>query len=130
MSAIRTEVLVMRIIPTRIHGVLDYLIGALIAVSPWLFGFADGGTSTWIHLAIGGGIILVAALTNFEFGVVRVIPMPAHLMLDGGLGVLALASPWLFGFSAFVGLHVALGIFLIAAALMTSTRPAVRAIRA
>lgn len=115
----------MRIISTRVHGALDYLIGALVAVSPWLFGFADGETSSWVHLVIGGGIILAAAMTNFEYGVVRMIPMPVHLMLDAAIGVLALASPWLFGFAAFVGLHVLFGIVELATAAMTSTRPAV-----
>ena len=33
----------MRIISTRVHGVVDYVGGALLVVSPWLFGFADGG---------------------------------------------------------------------------------------
>jgi hypothetical protein len=28
----------MRFIPTSVHGVLDYLIGALLIIAPWLFG--------------------------------------------------------------------------------------------
>lgn len=111
----------MRIIPTSVHGAIDYLLGLVVAASPWLFGFADGGAN--IHLILGGGIIAAAALTDFELGLFRVIPMPVHLMLDAGIGVLALATPWLFGVSAFTGLHVALGIAEIGMALMTSTRP-------
>jgi hypothetical protein len=120
----------MRIIPTRLHGVLDYLMGGLVAVSPWLFGYADGGTTAMVHLMLGAGMILIALMTDFELGVIRAIPMPAHLMLDAGLGVFALASPWLFGFATFSTLHVALGLFELAAAAMTSTHPATRSVRA
>jgi hypothetical protein len=30
----------MKVIPMRTHLMLDYISGALLAVSPWLFGFA------------------------------------------------------------------------------------------
>ncbi len=35
----------MRFIPTRIHGMMDYLMGVLLIVAPCLFGFADGGAA-------------------------------------------------------------------------------------
>jgi hypothetical protein len=120
----------MRIIPTRVHGMLDYLMGILVAASPWLFGFADGGATATIHLVLGGGILAAAALTDFELGLVPLIPMPVHLALDAAIGVLALASPWLFDLQSYVALHVLLGVFEIGAAAMTSTRPAARIARA
>lgn len=120
----------MRIIPTRVHGILDYVIGALVVMSPWLFGFADTAGGPWLHLFIGGAILLSAAMTDFEVGMVRLIPMPVHLMLDAGIGLLALASPWLFDLTSYVGVHVALGIFEVGAALMTSTQPSRRAVNA
>jgi hypothetical protein len=36
----------MRMIPTRVHGVLDYLVGALLVAAPWLFDFNRGGAET------------------------------------------------------------------------------------
>lgn len=33
----------MRVIPTRIHGVLDYLMGIVLIAAPWVLDFADGG---------------------------------------------------------------------------------------
>lgn len=30
----------MRFIPTKIHGVLDYIAGLALIAAPWLFGFA------------------------------------------------------------------------------------------
>jgi hypothetical protein len=36
----------MKIIPTRVHGMLDYLVGALLIVVPWVLGFTRGGAET------------------------------------------------------------------------------------
>ena len=48
----------MRFIPTKVHGILDYVVGALLAVSPWLFQFNRGGAETWIPVLLGAGAIL------------------------------------------------------------------------
>ena len=71
-------------IPTRIHGYLDYLVGLVLIASPWLFGFADGGPEQWIPIILGVAALTYSLMTNYELGAVRVIPMPVHLMLDAG----------------------------------------------
>jgi hypothetical protein len=38
-------------------------------------------------------------LTDYELGLVRMPPMPAHLALDAMSGALLTPSPWLFGFA-------------------------------
>jgi hypothetical protein len=114
----------MRFIPTKTHGYLDYLVGALLIVSPWLLGFATGGIAQWLPVILGAGAIVYSLLTDYELGVSPVIPMPAHLGLDIGSGVLLAISPWLFGFASVVFLpHLIFGLFEIAAGLMTRTDP-------
>jgi hypothetical protein len=114
----------MRIIPTRIHGLLDYLVGALLVAFPWLFGFDRGGVETWLPVLLGLGAILYSIFTDYEMGAVRRIPMPTHLLLDAGSGVLLAASPWLFGFADHVWQpHLCFGLFEIVASLMTQRRP-------
>lgn len=114
----------MRIIPTRVHGMLDYLIGALLIVSPWLFDFADGGAKQWVPIILGAGAILYSLMTDYELGVVKAIPMPTHLMLDLGSGVILAASPWIFGFADEIWWpHLIVGLLEIGASLMTQTRP-------
>lgn len=55
---------------------------------------------------------------------VRLLPMPAHLLLDALSGVLLAASPWLFGFADRVRApHLLAGLFEIAAAVTTRTTP-------
>ena len=41
-------------ISTRIHGIIDYLTGALLIVAPFLFGFADGTVAQWLYENVAG----------------------------------------------------------------------------
>ena len=114
----------MRFIPTRTHGVIDYLMGALLIVAPYILGFADGTAAQWIPQVVGAALIGTSLLTDYELGVVRVIPMPVHLGLDVAAGALLAVSPWLFGFADRVWVpHVILGLAEIGAGLMTRTVP-------
>ena len=114
----------MRVISTKAHGVLDYMMGLLLIAAPWLFGFANGGAEQWIPVILGAGAIVYSLMTNYEMGAVKTISMPTHLMLDLMSGILLAASPWLFGFADTVYLpHLILGIAEIGASLMTQKQP-------
>lgn len=115
----------MRFIPTRIHGVLDYLMGVLLIALPWLFGFARGGAETWVPVILGAGLILYSLFTDYELGAVRRLSMRTHLWMDGLGGLILALSPWIFGFADVVapGLFVVLGLIEIGAALFTETVP-------
>ena len=111
-------------LPTRIHGMLDYLLGALLIASPWLFGFADNEGARWVPVALGAGVLLYSAFTDYELGVVKKLQMPAHLLLDALGGVLLAASPWMFGFDERVWIpHVAVGLAGVVTAAITNTVP-------
>jgi hypothetical protein len=110
----------MRFIPTKIHGVLDYLVGAFLIAAPWVLGFAEGGAETWVPVLLGAGAILYSLMTDYELGATRALSMRTHLTLDGMSGILLAASPWVFGFADQVYLpHLVLGIFEIVASLCT-----------
>ena len=114
----------LRFIPTRAHGVIDYLTGVLLIVAPYLLGFADGTAAQWVPQIVGAALIGASLLTDYELGVVRVIPMPVHLGLDVAAGLLLAASPWLFGFADRVlWPHLILGLAEIGAGLTTRTVP-------
>ena len=75
-------------------------------------------------VALGAGALLYSLFTDYELGVVRRIPMPVHLGLDLGSGLLLAVSPWLFGFAAFVWVpHLVFGLLEVGAALMTKRMP-------
>ena len=111
-------------LPTRMHGVLDYTVGALLIALPYLLGLGSGPQS-WVLQAVGAAVLVYSFFTEYELGVVKRLQMPYHLWLDGLSGVLLAVSPWLFGFDTEVWIpHVALGVFEMAAALVTDTIPA------
>jgi hypothetical protein len=118
----------LRFIPTRTHGVLDYLMGALLIIAPYILGFADGTAAQWIPQILGAAMIGASLMTDYELGAVRVIPMPVHLYLDIASGALLAVSPWLFGFADRVFWpHLILGLLEIGAGLMTRTVPSTAA---
>ncbi|MBW3539789.1 MAG: hypothetical protein KY476_05925 [Planctomycetes bacterium] len=115
----------MRLIPTRVHAVLDYAMGVLLIAAPWLFMFYTGGAETWVPVVLGVGVILYSLCTAYELGAVPAISMRTHLGLDAGGGLLLAVSPWLFGFAGIVWVpHLILGLLELGAALMTETTPA------
>lgn len=111
-------------IPTRIHGFIDYVVGLLLIAAPFLLGFADGTAAQWVPIILGAGAIFYSLMTNYELGLVKMIPMPVHLALDMGSGAFLAASPWLFGFADRIWWpHVLVGIMEIVIPLMTARRP-------
>ena len=114
----------MKIISTKVHGVLDYLMGVLLIAAPWLFNFNRDGAETWVPVILGIGVIVYSLFTNYELGLSRLIPMRTHLTLDVLSGALLAASPWIFNFNDYVYLpHLILGILEMGAGIMTETTP-------
>lgn len=102
----------MRFIPTRVHGVLDYLVGILLIASPWLFDFDRGGMETWIPVLLGAGALVYSVMTDYEMGLSKALSMRTHLTMDLLSGILLAASPWIFGFADDVYMpHLILGLF-------------------
>ncbi|WP_375262297.1 hypothetical protein [Palleronia sp.] len=56
------ELSVAKVIPLKVHLGVDIASGALLAVSPWLFGFAD--LIWWPHLFVGLMEIVVPLFTK------------------------------------------------------------------
>lgn len=114
----------MRFIPTRFHGILDYIVGLVLIMAPWIFDFSDNSYATWTIVIAGIVVLLQTIFTDFEVGLVRKIPMQTHLMMDFGLGVVLALSPWMFGFADQVYTpHLIAGIFAIMASLTTHRVP-------
>lgn len=110
----------MRVLSTKIHGVLDYLVGIVLILIPWLLHFAGPNAATYMMVGSGGVAIIYSLFTDYEWGAVRAIPMSSHLMLDLLSGVFLAVSPWLFGFSTYMYLpHLVFGLLEIIVSLIT-----------
>jgi hypothetical protein len=112
-----------RIIPTRIHGVLDYLTGALFLVLPRLLGWSQ--SATWLISILGVSVLVYSLLTRYELGAIKFIPMPVHLVLDILGGLVLIAAPFFFlnEENSVTTWYLILGVFELGAALLSETRP-------
>lgn len=114
----------MKFIKTKTHGILDYLVGVLLILAPYIFGFANGGAAQIVPMVIGILTIVMALFTDYEYGAVKSIPMSAHLTMDIVAGIFLAVSPWLFGFADYVFWpHLIVGIFEIGTAMTTYRVP-------
>lgn len=114
----------MKIIPTKVHGALDYIVGLLLIAAPWLFGFARGGAETWIPVILGIMTFIYSMFTDYEWSVAQKLSMKTHLTLDVISGIFLAASPWIFQFSDYVYLpHLIAGIFEVLAAAISDSTP-------
>ena len=114
-----------RFVPTKAHGVFDLVAGPALVAAPTLLRLnGERGSTLPPRLTglIGTGL---SALTDYETGAVRVVPMKAHLAFDGASGAAVASTPWLTG-AARNGLrhwlpHAIVGVTEIAMALATRT---------
>ena len=116
-----------RVIPTKVHAIVDAVTGPTLVAAPNVGGFDDSAGSALPARAVGGGAAVLSALTDYELGLVRLVPMRVHLALDAMNGALLAAAPWL-SRSAKRGKrywlpHAIVGASEIALALMTKTQP-------
>lgn len=114
----------MELIPTKVHGLLDYTTGALFIASPWLLDFAKNDAARRVAVGTGVAVLGLSTLTDYEAGLAKRIPMATHLTVDTLNGVLVAASPWLFGFAKRISWpHIAFGLLELGAGLLTQRRP-------
>ena len=118
----------MKIIPAFVHGIADYIGGIALLAAPNIFGFAEvGGAAVWIPRIIGLIVLLQSICTNYEVGLVKILPMRVHLMNDYVASLFLAASPWLFGFAdqpSNVWMpHVVVGVLVFVLTLMTESEP-------
>jgi hypothetical protein len=81
-----------------VHGMIEYVAGALFIAAPFLFTF-DDGTATAVSIVAGVLILVVTASTALPTGLIKSIPVQAHAVIDFALAAALIAAPFLFGFS-------------------------------
>ena len=57
-----------KVAPMAVHNLIDIVAGALLAASPWLFGFADDGANFWVPFVVIGVAAIFLGLTTKQAG--------------------------------------------------------------
>jgi hypothetical protein len=114
-------------ITSRLHGIIDYIVGVTLIAAPWLFGFADFNNfpaATWTPVTIGFLMIAMSLLTNYEYSIAKIISLRAHLAIDFIAAAFLAASPWLLNYADYVyAPHLIVGLAEILIVAMTIKQP-------
>jgi hypothetical protein len=82
-----------RPISLRGHGVMDYVFALLLGFGPWFFGFAQEEPARDMAVAIAVMVICYTVATDYELGLVQLLPFRAHLWMDLLVGLALLIAP-------------------------------------
>jgi len=85
-------------VPAFVHGLVEYAAGILLIAAPFLFSFEEDA-ATAVSIAAGVLILIVAASTAMSTGLIKSIPVQAHVVLDYVLAIALIAAPFVAGFS-------------------------------
>lgn len=102
------------------HGVLDYGLALTFLLAPSLFGFGD--TATRLSYVFGFLFFGASLITRYPLGAVKILPFPAHGVLETLMAAGWIAMPWLLGFAgeaAARNFFVAAGVGLLIVAALT-----------
>lgn len=103
----------MKVLNARVHGMLDYVIAALFALAPTLFGFE--GTPQIVCYVVAAVHLTLSLFTAYPLSIAKLIPFPLHGKVEMVVVPSLVALPWLAGFS---DVTPARNFFLAAAALI------------
>ena len=62
------ELGVWKVAPMAVHNLIDIVAGAVLALSPWIFGFADDGANFWAPFVVIGLAAIFLGLTTKQAG--------------------------------------------------------------
>jgi hypothetical protein len=107
----------------RNHAMLEPLVGLVFIAAPWIFGFSDADDATTVSIVLGALVLLTGLTTRWRMGVVKLLSLGAHRMMDVLVALVAIVSPFVLGFSdngAATRFLIIMGVLEIGATLMTN----------
>lgn len=85
-------------IPRAIHGIIEYVAGALFVAAPFLFDY-DSGYAVGVSIAVGVLLLVMAAATVGPTSLINSIQVTVHAAVDYALAVFLIAAPFIFRFN-------------------------------
>jgi hypothetical protein len=110
-------------LPLRTHAMLEPIIAALLIAAPWIFGFSDVSDAKTVSIVLGVLVLLTGLTTRWRMGVVKMLSLGAHRAMDVVVALVAIAAPFVLGFSdngAATRFLIIFGVLEIGATLMTN----------
>ena len=83
----------MKILSAKLHGIIDYVSVVGLLLAPTLFGL-QGIAATFAY-ALAGIHLALTLITKFPLGVVKIVPLPLHGIVEIVVGVALAVLPWL-----------------------------------
>jgi hypothetical protein len=114
----------MRSVGAVSHGIIDYVLAGLLLFGPEIGHFATGRHAIFCRV-LGAILLIVALLTRYPLGVVKMIGFVSHGIIELILGIVVLVLPWTRGFSAGVlsrNFFVAIAVLMLAVWMLTDFR--------
>lgn len=115
------------IIPLNVHNVIDYVVGAVLLITPAFFGFSEVTLAANVFYTAGLGLILYSLLTQYKYSIAKLIPVRVHMVLDALVGLTVMFAPWLLNYRGALTdgqttVHLVLGAGAVALAIFTGPR--------
>src|SRR5579859_5901147 len=88
----------MKIIKAKIHGYLDYLVVLIFLCAPTLLHFSL--LPAVISYALAGVHLALTLLTDFPLGVLKMVPLKWHGIIELIVGPVLVALPFVLGFGS------------------------------
>jgi drug/metabolite transporter (DMT)-like permease len=119
---------IMKLISSKTHTYIGWVVGVVLVVAPWIFQFDEVSPAKWSAILVGLFIIVNEAVTTSPSSPMKIVPMRVHIMLDVVTGIFLALTPFLFQFSdedanSWVP-HIVVGILIAGYALVTDTSDA------
>jgi len=109
----------MKIIPSKFHGMLDYVVAVTLIVGPLVLQFDDIAKN--LAMAGGIGLLIYSLITDYSLSARKLLPFKTHLVFDFLAALVLIAAPFVFGFTGLTNLfYLVIGIAVIAVVLITN----------
>jgi hypothetical protein len=89
----------MKFITRANHSVLDYMVSIILITVPFTGGADRHSAAFFAPVILGTLTIVISVFTNYEGGLVKLIPFRIHLIADVMQALMLGLSPWIFGLS-------------------------------
>lgn len=84
----------MFVLHPRVHGVIDYVIAALLFLLPLILGLPQKPAGFFYAMALV--LLIVSLCTDYPFGALKALPFTTHGVLELIVAVWLLIGPWLY----------------------------------